>query len=207
MFADPAGVALSRRKREIAAVRRRATVLRPACSIHRRFSWVSSSRSRHPTSFNWAPIAPIRPARPKAASWSSRKSSASIITSARSATGSRAKAIPPLRRRCSTDRRRISSAAIRRTRSPTRANSSPTRIGARCCKDTASRDRRAQEGRPGRHHRLLHGRHHRLPRGLQAQRPVRGDRLLRRADRQESPTRSRKCRCRCISARRTSASR
>ena len=46
---------------------------------------------------------PVR-ARPRAASWSFRKSSASIITSARSATGSRAKATPPWRRRCSTGR-------------------------------------------------------------------------------------------------------
>ena len=81
-------VALSRRKREIARSEP-AHVLRPAGSMHRRSSWVSSSRSRQPTSFSWAPIAPIRPAPPKAASWSSRKSSASIITSARSATGSR----------------------------------------------------------------------------------------------------------------------
>ena len=58
-------------------------------SFHGRSSWVSISRSRPPTSSNWAPIAPIPPARPRAAWWSSRRFSASTSTSAPSPTNSR----------------------------------------------------------------------------------------------------------------------
>ena len=71
----------------------------------------------------------------------------------------------------------------------------------------AGRDQRAEEGRPGRDRRLLHGRQHRLPGGDAALRHLMRHRLLWRPDRRSSPTRSRRCRCRCISARRTRASR
>ena len=96
---------------------------------------------------------------------------------------------------------------LRRTKSPMPANSSPIPNWDAMMQGHPGRHRRAQEGRPGRDHRLLHGRQHRLPRGAQAERTVRRDRLLRRPDRQESPTRSRRCRRRCISARRTHRSR
>ncbi len=52
-------------------------------------------------------------------------------------------------------------------------------------RDTAGRDRQREGRRQGRHRRLLHGRHRRVPRRRQARRAVGGDRLLRRADRQE----------------------
>ena len=58
MFPDPAGVALSRRKR---SWHRRCPTpghdLAPGLQYSRRSSWVSSSCLRHPTSFNWVPIA------------------------------------------------------------------------------------------------------------------------------------------------------
>src|SRR5262249_29478255 len=107
----PAGSCFAAEKAGNFGFKRGDMPLLPAGSIHRRSSWVSSSRSRQPTNFSWVPIVPIRPVPPKAASWSSRKSSASIITSGRSATGSQAKATPRWRRRCSTVRKRTSNQA------------------------------------------------------------------------------------------------
>ena len=94
-------------------------------------SWVSISHLSRRTVSSSAPIAPIRAERPRAASSSFRKSSASIITSGRCAIASPPKAMPPWRRRCSIASSRISSAAIRRTKSPMPASSSPIPIGAR----------------------------------------------------------------------------
>ena len=81
---------------------------------------------------------------------------------------------------------------------------------SRLGRDAARRagvDRRAQEGRAGRHHGLLHGRHDLVPGGLQAQRAVRRRLLLRRPDRQECRREAEGADCRCISAKRTRRSR
>ena len=54
----------------------------------------------------------------------------------------------PLRRRSSTASNRTSSAAIRPTRSPTRASSSPIRTGRRCCSTPRPRSTRSRDVGP-----------------------------------------------------------
>ena len=68
-------------------------------------------------------------------------------------------------------------------------------------------DRRSQDGRPGRHHRLLHGRHDRVPRGRASSTACRRRSAITAARSPRTPTRSRECRRSCTSARRTRRSR
>ena len=148
-------------------------------------SWVSNSHLSPRTVSSSAPIAPIRAGRPRAASSSSRKSSASIITSARCATGSPAKATPRWRRRCSIASSRISRCGYTPDEIANARKFVANPDWGAMMRDIQAAIDDAQEGRPGRHHRLLHGRHDRVPRRRQAQRPVRRGRLLRRPDREE----------------------
>ena len=134
------------------------------------------------TASSSAPMGPSRKASRAARSSSSKRFSASIITSARSPTATRSSAISPLRRRCSIAARRISSPAMTAPRWTRRAacrQESRSTIASPTPRPPSTRE----VGRQGRRARLLHGRLDRLPLDHPPQRRVGRRRLLRRPDR------------------------